>query len=326
MDKKIYNISLLRLLCVISIVLTHIFLYYDNYLYTWLNIAVQVFLFMSGYLYGMKNINNSKKWLIKQIKKLSLVYYPYIFIIIIIYFIFFRDLLSIKKILINLFNLQGFVDGLDNLSHLWFLTYILICYILTPLIYKMLSKLKNTSTLKYFSIVILFCLLLQIITIPLIFLLKYKQSYVSCYIFAYALSYKYNDKILTSEKQKVENIIILVSLLMIFLKLFIEIKLFPYAFSYQYKILSLIIQYTKVIIASGIFLLFTKIIKVRNNHLQNILKHTDQYTFEIYIVHHIFIIGSLSLMNYNIAIIILLIILSAILLKYIENKIKRIFI
>ena len=51
------RISIIRILATIGIVLCHILQEYGNPLANWLNVNVQIFLFMSGFLYGNKTIN-----------------------------------------------------------------------------------------------------------------------------------------------------------------------------------------------------------------------------------------------------------------------------
>ncbi|WP_303926136.1 acyltransferase family protein [Subdoligranulum variabile] len=53
---KNYAISLVRCLAMISIITCHALQYYNNPLATWANVGVQIFLFMSGYLYGQRDI------------------------------------------------------------------------------------------------------------------------------------------------------------------------------------------------------------------------------------------------------------------------------
>lgn len=89
------------------------------------------------------------------------------------------------------------------------------------------------------------------------------------------------------------------------------------------EILQLIIQYSKVLIATAITLFFIKFIKFTDN---NILKQSDKYSFEIYIVHQLFILGDFSLMEvtnlyiFNIFTIIICIFISAYILKKISTQ------
>lgn len=58
-DKKYdINISFVRMISTLMIVSCHICQYFGHILAWWLNCGVQVFLFMSGFLYGGKRVEN----------------------------------------------------------------------------------------------------------------------------------------------------------------------------------------------------------------------------------------------------------------------------
>ena len=69
-----YKISIIRILSMISIVLCHIFQAQKMTFAFWLNVGVQVFLFMSGFLYGKKNIENTWSWIKRQFSKILIPY------------------------------------------------------------------------------------------------------------------------------------------------------------------------------------------------------------------------------------------------------------
>ncbi len=50
--KKEYEISIIRIISTVSIVICHMYQYYDNWLCSWFNTGVQIFFFMSGFLLG----------------------------------------------------------------------------------------------------------------------------------------------------------------------------------------------------------------------------------------------------------------------------------
>ena len=58
-SEKNYAISLLRFIAMIFIVICHFFQYYNLELAWWFNVGVQIFLCISGFLYGNKKITNS---------------------------------------------------------------------------------------------------------------------------------------------------------------------------------------------------------------------------------------------------------------------------
>ncbi len=56
-DEESKAISLVRIMAMFSIVLCHVFQAYNNSLAWRFNVGVQVFLVLSGYLYGHKEIS-----------------------------------------------------------------------------------------------------------------------------------------------------------------------------------------------------------------------------------------------------------------------------
>ncbi len=130
-------ISLIRLLATISIVACHILQSLDNN-YAWVfNIGVQIFFVISGLLYGYKDIEN-RTFYKNRVRK---IYFPYIIFTIVIIML---DILLLDydinpvQLFIYMFGIQGlpYISGLSipGLGHLWFITAILLCYLITPVI------------------------------------------------------------------------------------------------------------------------------------------------------------------------------------------------
>ena len=334
--EKNYSISLLRGVSTLCIIITHMLGYYNNYMTYWFNIAMLVFLFISGFLYGKKDIKSPWKWIKKQFIKIAKVYYPYLIIVIIITYVLKPEILSLKQIFTSVFMIQAFTNGVPNIEHLWFLTYIIMCYIITPLLLQPICcKFKKTSISKYISLFIIYIITMQIITIPLIFVLKFKTAWIVCYSAGYFISYRYRneDTNLLVEKNILENIIFIFSIIAILAKLYIEIVLYKKVNGIKYEMLTIIVQYLKVVISTGICLfVIDKIGTVNLKRYKNIFEFSDKYSFEIYVVHQIFILGTFTLMNLtsykflNITIVFIAIFISAFLLKEIERLLSKIYI
>lgn len=137
MDQSESNaISLLRSLAMFSIVICH-FLQAMNNRYCWVfNIGVQVFLAISGYLYGGKTIQNWPPWFKKRFMKLYIPYFIFFVFCIPFYCLFAPEIINIKSVSIYFLNLQGIVAtaNIKGLSHLWFMTVIALCYLITPVL------------------------------------------------------------------------------------------------------------------------------------------------------------------------------------------------
>ena len=143
-NKTNYTICLLRVIACLLIIWNHasldIFGGWGNGWF-WANIGVQIFFFMSGYLYGGREINNAKEWFLRQFKKISKPYYLYLLLFIPIIYWLDSGSLSLSKIVVELAFLEGFMSDyqIGYLGQHWFLSYILLCYLLMPLV---LTKIK----------------------------------------------------------------------------------------------------------------------------------------------------------------------------------------
>lgn len=60
--EKDAKLSAIRFVALLMIIFCHILQGLGNELAFWINIGVQVFFFLSGYLYGKKNIKDFKKF------------------------------------------------------------------------------------------------------------------------------------------------------------------------------------------------------------------------------------------------------------------------
>lgn len=69
--KRNAGISLIRVAAMLSIVFAHICAWKGIYLYQLGSIGVEVFLFISGYLYGRREISDRKQWMIARVRRIS---------------------------------------------------------------------------------------------------------------------------------------------------------------------------------------------------------------------------------------------------------------
>ena len=73
--KNIPSISIARFISVWMIIATHIFQAYGSFLAFHFNVGVFTFLFISGFLFGRRDIENAKMFLAKRLKRLLIPYY-----------------------------------------------------------------------------------------------------------------------------------------------------------------------------------------------------------------------------------------------------------
>ena len=138
-NKTNYTICLLRVIACLLIIWNHascdIFGGWGNG-WLWANIGVQIFFFMSGYLYGGREIANAKEWLLRQFKKIAKPYYLYLLLFIPVIYWLDPSALSLSKTAVELAFLEGFMSDyqIGYFGQHWFLSYILLCYVLTPFV------------------------------------------------------------------------------------------------------------------------------------------------------------------------------------------------
>ena len=99
--------------------------------------GVPLFLIISGYLFGQEKIDNVGQW---YRKRLIRVWVPYLLL-----FVINLSIVSVMKdvrytsleIMQGVFVLPSFSLGKLGLAHCWYITYILACYLIVPLLSRM---------------------------------------------------------------------------------------------------------------------------------------------------------------------------------------------
>ena len=141
-----YNISIVRVLAMISIVFGHWCNWKQINLYQFGAIGVEIFLFISGYLYGDKKWESKNNWLLHRYLKLMPPIWIMTCLVFVSYVVLDQPINIIKKVIVSLLGLQGIsfvagdihLGGFSGLGQTWFVTVILLCYFL-------LFSLKNFS-------------------------------------------------------------------------------------------------------------------------------------------------------------------------------------
>ncbi len=293
-EHKIVAVSYIRLIAMCFIIICHFLQYYNNELAWWFNVGVQIFFIMSGFLYGGKQINDPISFIKKQFKKILIPYYMFLFPVSIIYFIFNRQSITIASFIKSVFCV-GTIDGLE---HLWFVGYILFCYILTPYLFCIKKKLETSSIIKI-TLVSLSCLGFVVIYSTLLHS-YFNGSRICCYIIGYFMAVyysRYGYGIMKVFAILFSAVAIPTNIVRIYLKYFCIIpqdsiveKLFGFSEGYMHLVLG-----------AMIFLLLFILLRKAKSCL--LIEKTDGYSYYIYIVHQLFILSPFTLMditNYNV--------------------------
>lgn len=113
-----YSISAIRFVAMFSIIACHIMQYLGCELAWWFNVGVQMFLCISGYLYGGKSIKNDCAFLQKTFSKILVDYYVVVIPVLALYFIFARNEISVSKVCSVLFYTIRLMEGVTFGSYL----------------------------------------------------------------------------------------------------------------------------------------------------------------------------------------------------------------
>lgn len=320
-----YSISFCRIIGMFMIIICHLGTALDNpVIGQSFQVGVQLFLFISGYLYGNKNINNNIQWMKNRFLRICVPCYLFF-----VYALIINLVLSISidynVVILDILNLQGYshifyqlpyINPIQGTAHLWFITVILLCYLFTILI-KKVEKKHDISQNTYN----VFLFILLVFSIVLGFF-EIRIDYLFIYFFGY-----------TYAKRSERGIDYFVSVILLFVSLVLRLLMKKYSdingdnSLYLYVIIPLSYNFLAFWIFKTIRIFqsfFSKICE--RKRIRTIVLYLDSISFYIFITHYQFIDGPLSLMNIsgnlyiNIALILLVTLFGGELLRLLSEK------
>ncbi len=175
------SISFLRVLAMLMIILCHLSIYFDLWIAQIFNAGVYVFLLISGYLYSNKAIAPASKWFFHRWIKICVPVLIFVVLVVIYEAAIMNDFPSGKDLILFGLNLQGlhwiipYIPGVDEagalggLTHLWFITVIMICYLMLIAIKRIENKTSINNKIVIPVILLVFILLglLRVNVLPL---------------------------------------------------------------------------------------------------------------------------------------------------------------
>ena len=315
-------ISYSRFIAMVMIVLCHFFQFYNNELAWWFNVGVQIFLIISGFLYGTKSIEDPCLFYSDRCKKILIPYYIYIIGVTLYLLLFDKKVLSFTRI-IHAFSGATPYDGTE---HLWFVPYIMFCYFLVPICYKCRAHIEGKSIEKKMGLLLFGVALYEVLYKTYGFF--FRPSRVICFFVGYMYSIQLKDwKDHLIKIKKMNITIIMVASVMNLLRIIIKCFYIQHFSNGVESVFNLYEQYSHVALGLAIFVALNEVFE--NARYNSFLKLSDKYSFYIYIVHHLIINSKYSVLTafsnsvVGIFVSILLIVFSALLLYWISNKIIR---
>lgn len=292
-EKKNYTINLVRIFACLLYVWNHTsdhILHGAFNMISWANIGVQISFFMSGYLYSNKRIEDKSIWLKNRILKILKPYWICLIIILSVICTLNRDGLSVLKVSAAFAGIQGFgsVFLIEGLGQYWFISYILLCYLITPFVLKKIDrKFQGRHCWIWLGVAMLIG---QIITIPLALFFQFKAAYIFTYITGYCYGARYADGAKSEEKRWSDILFYLIAMIGFFARLLLA--RYPLTGIYE-AVGDLLVQWFKLFQGAAIFIAFLNLIPNdrwinASKNIKYILKKLSDCSYEILLVHEFF--------------------------------------
>lgn len=274
--------------------------------------GVPIFIIISGCLYGQKEIKEKYfRWIIKRVRRILIPMYFFMVFLLIVNLAIGNNI-RMANWIAYIFNLQGFQIYVHGAEHLWYLTIIMICYLITPILNKYRRKISNKNLVIYIFIGVL-------LQISISYFINTQLGIYLIYLLLYIISYIIGCRIDIIISKKLMFSSILLAGISVILR--ISARVF-FDNSILYNVI--VVGYTQGLIAFCIFYIF--IYMCRNIKENKIINFLDSISFEIYLVHYMYVVGPLRLMGLtnsfivNTIIILVISIVTAIGLKKICEK------
>ena len=293
LSEKDFSISFTRFIATILIFLCHFYQYYCDGLTFWFNVAVQMFFFISALLYSNRKIDNPVAFLVKGFNKILVPYYIYVVICCILGRVFIPEDCTWNIVLKLLtLNAEGSYTALNNL---WFISHILLCYIMTPLFLKWLDYVETKVML--LQVLLIGATLLGILVFFYEYATYYKPWEMLCYFFG--LVYGRMAKNVKSIWIAIMNVFIIA--MAIILKIIYLCEYMDYIYAHDlaglyyqlYKVSHAFLGVAIVIVLVFVYKFVRK--RITMQWVEKLLTQSDRYSYYVYITHQIFMLGAFSL-------------------------------
>lgn len=336
MIKKDYTVSLIRMISTMMVVMLHISQHFEREFIhlrcvtDWLNLGLVMFFTISAFLYSTRNIGTTKRvrWIVHRYTEL-IIPASLVSITTLIVFLFFKGI-TIKEVIIAFasgLGLEAFLPEGWMFVHLWFLTYIIICYF--SILFIQRFDFKNISNFKFCSIIILITILFQSVGTTISMLTKIPTLSFGIFLrfyFPYMLLRRYDIK--SKECKRIMMFLTVASVFAVaftcFVRYFVSLE------GILSSVAELLFIYTQTLAGTVLFYwLYTAFSKY--NLQKTILNISDKYSYCIYLTHCLFIGYSTSVIdrfnNVAVGVFVSLIctVVSSFLLEKVSSYVKKLF-
>lgn len=254
------------------------------------NIGVQLFFIMSGFLVGYKGITKPySKWYRKRLNRIFIPFWMFLFVLAIVHAANNISLLSVDWLFL-VFGLQGTVVNVWGAEQTWFISVLLLCYLLSPLILDLTQRVSasHNSWIRAISImaVCIMPIAYAFFEAPWVYTVF---TPVSLYIMSCVYGVNYNpEKRFTHKKTLLALFVVAVSFCMRF-----AAKLFCDGTILYDRI---VVPYSQTFAAYAIVYIFEAIFNTRT--IPPLVQFISNISFEIYLYHYMFVQGPIALFGY----------------------------
>ena len=318
------SISMIRCIAMCMIVSCHFLQGMGNELAYWMNLGVQIFLCMSGYLYGGKTIEQTSRWYLKQYIKIMKPMWILLTIIIGIKLVIGVGESTIVSVGLSYLGVAGF-GTLQELTHTWFITYILLCYLLTPLL-QQIDIIQEDKTLLFIVKLGVILGILEVLYLSRI--TNFLPQYVACYIVGYYMSKRQKEKKDSHEQKCITIGVILLAMVLLPMRMYLQYGIIDNVESETVRIvLNHIVEWHHSLLGIALFFGMLWVFEKMQVKSGKIIAFFEQKSYCIYLVHQIFILNTFSMLHItnilvlNIIFALITIIISAQVLDFLQKKI-----
>ena len=332
-NEKDYSILVFRILGMLFILICHIGTAINSGIIAQtFEVGVQFFLFISGYLYANKTIDSAKSFLIKRYIKITI---PCLILVVIciVVNIALNTSFSWYSLLLYSTNTQGYyhlfefipqIKLIDGTQHLWFITVLFVCYLLMILVKKIENKQLNKTQQ----------LIIGIIVTIITFVAAYFGARLD-YVLVFYLGYYF-------KKLSIKTSLLTLLISFVVMAMFIVFRFLLKKYCDEngdiplYTQLVIPMTYIAITIFAFIFIkiIIDKLIKyekIKAILQSKIISKIDELSFFIYIGHYILLVDKISIFNYDIHIVLQILIflvettVMAVILFYLYKAVLYVF-
>lgn len=284
-ESKNYALSLMRFLSIICVFSCHILQYYKHLGCNYLNVGVWIFLFISGFIYGKRIIQNVFLFYLHRMIRILVPYYIVLIVAVSIEMLAGQGITR-GGLLSSVMCLQWYGESVPNCGHLWYISCILFCYLITPVLQWITEQSKQIPFNKCCTLFVLLILVLQVanhfraVAQPI--------ARVLPYILGYFIAAKDKDVPSSCKNGPALSLVIGIFGTMYIMEAF-----------GQLRIPRIVLDYFKSVFAAVVVMYATRFTLQLgcNKNCRLFLDVIDRHSYEFYLTHNFFILGTLSVMQ-----------------------------